>query len=115
MPSGASNLSPAGKALAKAVDDRLAQWRKENGDTPASPEMLYASASGLDPDVGVDAALAQVDRVAAARTLDAAPKAALIEYIRLNPEAHELYPAPARVNVLLLNLALDNDLRFKVK
>jgi K+-transporting ATPase ATPase C chain len=115
VPSGASNLSPAGSALAKEVADRLAQWRKENGDKPAPPEMLYASASGLDPGIGLDAALAQVSRVAGARKFSAAQTAELVGYIKNNPEARGLYPAPARINVLLLNLALDNDPRFKVQ
>jgi K+-transporting ATPase ATPase C chain len=115
VPSGASNLSPAGKQLAVAVEARREAWRKENGDTPAPSEMLYASGSGLDPDISVDAALAQVNRVAVARAFDAGQKAALANFIKNNPEARELYPAPARINVNLLNLALETDPRFKVQ
>ncbi len=73
---GASNFGPVSADLAKAVADRRAAWAKDFGGQ--APEgMAYASASGLDPDIGVEAALAQVDRVASARSLGAAQKAAL--------------------------------------
>jgi K+-transporting ATPase ATPase C chain len=115
VPSGASNLGPAEKQLAGAVDTRREEWRKQNGTTPVPPEMLYASASGLDPDISLESALAQVDRVAAARGFTPGLKAALVEYIRNNPGARGFYPAPARVNVLLLNMALETDPRFSVR
>ena len=114
VPSGASNAGPLNRDLASAVAVRAAKWREQNGDIPAPPEMLYASGSGLDPDISLAAALAQVARVAAARGFDDAHRAALIEYIKTNPEAAELFPAPERINVLLLNLALETDPRFTV-
>ena len=71
--------------MAKAVADRREAWRKNFG-TEAPEDMAYASASGLDPDIGVDSALAQVEGVAVARALGSAQKAALEGEIRQEAE-----------------------------
>jgi len=114
---GASNLGPVSADLAKAVADRRAAWAGEPGAGAAPPpeDMLYASASGLDPDISPEAALAQVPRVAAARAradaslaragLEASLKA---EVARRAAEATSLI-GPPRVNVLSLNAWLDRE------
>ena len=71
--SGGSNLGPNSADLAEAVKERLAAVAKENGVSPAQVpvDLVTASASGLDPDVSLQGALIQVNRVARARGLAA--------------------------------------------
>lgn len=98
LPSGGSNLSPASAALRKLAAARAAA----EGD---SPDMAYASASGLDPDISPAAALAQADRVAQARR---APKVDIMSLVGALTEQRSLgVLGEPRVNVLALNLALD--------
>ncbi len=106
--SGASNYGWANKTLADQVAQRESDFRQANGlgaDTAVPSDMLYASASGLDPDISPDAARLQIDRVAAARGLDRQQVAALVEQFVEVPQFGFL--GQPRVNVLRLNLALD--------
>jgi potassium-transporting ATPase KdpC subunit len=104
--SGASNLGPVSATLAKAVADRRAAWLKDFG-TEAPEDMAYASGSGLDPDIGLEAALAQVDRVASARGLGAEKKAVLVAAIRDAALRRATIIGPPRVNVVSLNTLLE--------
>jgi K+-transporting ATPase ATPase C chain len=103
---GASNLGPVSADLAKAVADRSAAWAGVFG-TRAPEDMLYASASGLDPDISLEAALAQVDRVAAARSLSSDAKASLLSAIRSAARRSATPIGPPRVNALSLNAFLE--------
>ncbi len=108
LPSGGSNLAPSSLALAAAAGQRAADFRAANGlaaGAPVPTEMLFASASGLDPHISPDAARLQVARVAAARGLAEGQVAALVEAHVEGPQLSIL--GQPRVNVLLLNLALD--------
>jgi K+-transporting ATPase, c chain len=108
---GATNLGPTSAALAKAVADRQAAWEKSFGGR-APREMLYASGSGLDPDISVESALAQLPVVAAARKLDTQAKVELEKALR-DEAAKTSSPISApRVNVVRFNILLRTDPRF---
>jgi K+-transporting ATPase ATPase C chain len=106
--SGASNLGPTNPRLVKAVEDRAAAYRRENGlsaSEPIPPDAVTASGSGLDPDVSPANALLQVHRVAVARGLADSDVGMLVEQ-HVEGRALGIFGEP-RVNVLDLNLALD--------
>lgn len=111
LPSSSSNLGPTSDALRILTQQREEAFRVANGlsrNTGIPTEMLFASASGLDPQISSQAAMLQVDRVAQARAFDAARKERLIELISQTTELPQfgLLGEP-RVNVLMLNHALD--------
>jgi K+-transporting ATPase ATPase C chain len=95
LSSGGSNLSLNAKKLKEQRDAR-----------PNVPsDLVYASGSGLDPHITVAAAEYQLDRVANARSLS---KTKVTELVRENTERKQFaFLGEDRVNVLLLNLALD--------
>lgn len=106
VPAGASNLGPTSRALRDAVATRAAALRAANHLAPGQPlpaDLLFASGSGLDPDISPAAAMLQVPRVAAARHL---PPAAVIALVERRLQPGDLL-GEDRVNVLRLNLALD--------
>ena len=100
-----SNLGPSSAALLAQVRDRAAAF----GPMPVPSEMATASASGLDPHITLEAALRQVDRIAAARGLPADRVTAAIRSATTRP-AFGIVGAPI-VNVLGANLALDGAAR----
>jgi potassium-transporting ATPase KdpC subunit len=112
VPSGASNLSPVGQKLADTVAERKTDLKEIYGNIAIPADLLYASASGLDPDISIDAALIQVDRVASARGFDVSQKSALIEYVKNNQETRDIFPAQARVDIMDLNAKLDANTQF---
>ncbi len=101
---GASNLGPTSASLIAAVAERRTAWESLNG-VPAPIDAVTASGSGLDPDISAATALAQVERIAAARGADPAAVRALINGA-VQGRTFGLY-GEFRVNVLLTNLALD--------
>jgi potassium-transporting ATPase KdpC subunit len=105
--SGGSNLGPTNPVLLDAVKARVTALRKADpgNRAPIPVDLVTASASGLDPEIGVAAAEYQAARVAAARGLPVAQVRALIDRYRQAPFLGVL--GEPRVNVLMLNLALD--------
>ncbi|HEY3372936.1 MAG TPA: potassium-transporting ATPase subunit C, partial [Prolixibacteraceae bacterium] len=71
-------------------------------------EMLYTSASGLDPHISPEAAILQVDRIANARRFDPDKKQQLLNVVTELTEAPQFtFLGENRINVLRLNIELD--------
>ena len=106
--SGGTNFGPTSKKLADSVQAAVAAYRTANGlaaDAPVPADAVTSSGSGLDPHISVANAQLQAARVAKARGLAPEKVSALVA---AHTEGRDLalFGEP-RVNVLLLNLALD--------
>jgi potassium-transporting ATPase KdpC subunit len=111
FPSGASNLSWSDNRLKEMVAMRKESFLKENSlpdTTEIPPEMLFASASGIDPHISPGAALLQVDRIAKSRNFSEVQKQKVSRLIRAMEENPQFFIfGEERINVFLLNLELD--------
>ena len=108
VPSGASNLGPTSQALQSNVTANAAAFRTGNklaADAPVPADMVFTSASGLDPHISPEAARLQVARVAVARGVSEDQIKALVEKF-IEPPQWGIF-GESRVNVLQLNVALD--------
>ncbi|SRR5581483_1829214 len=106
--SGGSNLGPTSKKLADSIAQNIADYRIQNGlatNAPVPADAVTASGSGLDPHISIQNALVQMPRVAKARGLSEEKVRALIA-AHTDPADLGFLGEP-RVNVLMLNLALD--------
>jgi K+-transporting ATPase ATPase C chain len=104
--SGGTNFGPANGKLLAEVNSRIEKARAENGMGQAEPvpaDLVLASASGLDPDISLDAALLQVPRIARARGMSDDDVKGVVTAMANGGYAG----APMRINVLRVNLALD--------
>jgi potassium-transporting ATPase KdpC subunit len=103
--SGGSNLGPSNKALVDRVQGDMDKLKQENSSAPVPADLVTTSASGLDPHISPEAALFQVPRIAKARNL---PEDRIRQVVADHTEGRFLgLLGEPRVNVLLLNLALD--------
>ena len=106
--SSGSNYGPTNQKLIDRTKASVAAFHKENpsytGVLPA--DSVTASASGLDPHISPESAMAQVDRIAQARGVS---KDQVQQVIGAHTEGRDLgLLGEPRVNVLAVNLALDS-------
>ena len=107
--SSGSNLGPTSQKLFDRLKASEQQFRQENPDFHGQipSDALTTSASGLDPHISPGTAKAQIGRVANARSADPAQLEQLVDRLT---EARSLgFLGEPRVNVLILNLALDQE------
>lgn len=106
--SSGSNLGPTNPALESAVQDRVAALQAADSTQHDAPpvDLGTASGSGLDPQISPAAAYYQMARVARARGLAAEQVRDVVDRYT-ERRTFGLLGEP-RVNVLLLNLALDS-------
>ena len=111
LPSGGSNYGLTSLKLKQLVDERRHKFIAFNqldslAEIPS--EMLFASASGLDPHISPKAALLQIERVANARGFNKTQKQQLQDLVKHKTEKLQftLFGEP-RINILALNIELD--------
>jgi K+-transporting ATPase ATPase C chain len=108
--SSGSNFSPANPALLDAVKARIDALKKADSTNtlPIPVDLVTASGSGLDPHISPEAAEYQISRVAKARGLTIAQVGDTVKQYTQGRQLDIL--GEPRVNVLMLNLALDGKL-----
>tara|TARA_B110001454_G_scaffold16145_1_gene14527 strand:- start:23154 stop:23696 length:543 start_codon:yes stop_codon:yes gene_type:complete len=112
LPSGGSNLSPVSTALKKNYDIRVEFLKQKHGtDSTAPQDLIFNSASGLDPHISLASANYQIGRVAKARGLDIIAVRNAIDELTESPQLGIL--GETKINVLKLNLNLDTLQRLR--
>jgi potassium-transporting ATPase KdpC subunit len=111
IPSGSSNLGPVSNKLKEQALLHREVFARMNlvADPNLIPnEMIFSSASGLDPHISPEGALLQVDRVSNSRKFDNTQKERLIKMIGdLTEKPQLVILGQERINVLKLNIELD--------
>ena len=102
-----SNLGPLNPALIDGIKGRIQALRAADpgNSVPIPVDLVTASASGLDPEESLAAALYQAPRIARVRGLEANEVRSLVD-TQARGRLFGVLGEP-RVNVLALNLALD--------
>jgi len=101
-----SNLGPTNKALVDRVKGDVDKLKEENPSVPVPIDLVTTSGSGLDPHISPESALFQVSRVAKARNM---AEDRVRQFVSEHTEGRTLgLLGEPRVNVLVLNMALDS-------
>jgi potassium-transporting ATPase KdpC subunit len=105
--SSGSNLGPLNPDYIAQVKGRKKILEDANKDNHQSVpiDLLMTSASGLDPEISPQAAFYQTERIAAVRKIPESKVQQLVRVHVQKPDFNIL--GEARVNILMLNLALD--------
>lgn len=107
--SGGSNLAQSNAKLVARIQGDIDKLQAQNPGKLVPIDLVTTSGSGLDPDITPDAAYYQAARVAKARGLSEDVIRQLVA-AHIEPRTFGVLGEP-RVNVLLLNLALDKSSR----
>lgn len=109
--SGGSQYGPTNRKLIEAVAANVEAAKREHQGVRVPVDLVTTSASGFDPHITPAAADFQVPRVARERGMS---EADLRRLVQAHTEGRQLgFLGEARVNVLELNLALDQQHRMK--
>src|SRR2546425_4578707 len=103
--SSGSNLAPTNRTLVERVQAEVARLRAENSNAPIPVDLVTASGSGLDPHISPAAAEFQVPRVAKERGMSEDEVRRVVAEFTEGRQFGFL--GEPRVNVLLLNIALN--------
>jgi K+-transporting ATPase ATPase C chain len=105
-PSFGSNYGPTSKQLVDATIER----RNKFANSYVPSDLLFTSASGLDPHISIEAAFIQINRIALARSIDER----YLKRLVLQEKVRGLgFSSSTYVNVLNLNLKLDKEFPLK--
>lgn len=105
LASGGSNSGPTNPDYLKTIGERVKALRDSGISAGIPADLVQASASGLDPHITQESALLQAPRVARARGMS---EETVRKLVSANTEDRQLgFLGEPRVNVLLVNLALD--------
>jgi potassium-transporting ATPase KdpC subunit len=111
--SSGSNLGPTNRTLVEVVKARVEAARRENPQVPVPIDLVTSSGSGLDPHISPAAAAFQVPRVARERAVEVTAVQRLVSEFTEGRQFGFL--GEPRVNVLLLNLALDERMPLRTR
>jgi K+-transporting ATPase ATPase C chain len=105
--SGGSNLGPTNPALIESVQKRIAALKAADpqNQLPIPADLITASASGLDPDISLEAADYQIPRIAKVRHINESELRTIVARYAKDRQLGIL--GEPRINVLELNLAMD--------
>ena len=113
LPSSGSNLGQISAVLKKTVDERREKLKTTHLDMGEPPQdLLFASGSGLDPEISPEAARYQLSRIAKARGMNVNQVTELVRKFTAGRQFGFL--GEPRVNVLALNIALDESQGIKI-
>lgn len=111
LPSGGSNLSPAGLKLKQVSDSIKFDFIEKNNlskDIKIPSEMIFKSASGVDPHISKESAILQTERIFKARNFDDEKRRLVVQLVEKYTEKPQFgILGQERINVLLINTELD--------